>query len=327
MQEWPAGYNKSTNMIQGIRFSVKVIVPAIVAAVTLTLFALAYDVSAINQLPTPSPIPGSYGLEATKKQAPPTQGATITIPGNGASFTASPIDVRGICPTGLLVQVYNNGVLAGSVMCTNGSFSLQISLFAGTNELSVLVFDDLDQSGPPSGTVTVTYNDTRFTAFGALVTLTSSYGRRSAAAGSPLSWPLQLSGGSGPYAFSIDWGDGSGPELKSQAVAGLVTINHTYKRAGIYQVNIRVTDVNGVSAFLQVIAVANGKVDSATANANNDQNQQQQPQQVVMWIPAAVSALMLPPTFWLGRRSQLVSIRNKMLKERDAFEKEQKTQK
>ncbi|RYF29241.1 MAG: hypothetical protein EOO17_02090 [Chloroflexi bacterium] len=92
------------------------------------------------------------------------------------------------------MQILNNGVMVGSVMCSNGSFTLQVSLFAGTNELSALVYDDLDQAGPVSNIVTVTYNDTRFTAFGSLITLTSSYGRRSAAAGGPLSWPLQLSG-------------------------------------------------------------------------------------------------------------------------------------
>ena len=41
-----------------------------------------------------------------------------------------------------------------------------------------------------------------------------------------------------------------------------MTISHTYKKAGIYQVNVKVSDVNGVSAFLQVVAVASGKVDA-----------------------------------------------------------------
>jgi len=37
----------------------------------------------------------------------------------------------------------------------------------------------------------------------------------------------------------------------------------------------------------------------------------------VLWVPAAVSLILLPPAFWLGRRSQIVSLRNKMLKERN----------
>jgi len=292
--------------------------PALVGIAMLTVLIVSAVASALTPLPTPDPKPGSFGLEATKPKAPPKEGATITTPGNGASFTTSPITINGICPNGLLVQIYNNGVMVGSVMCERGSFSLQISLFAGINELSAIVYDELDQAGPVSNLVTVNYSDTRFTAFGALITLTSSYGRRSAPAGSELNWPLQLSGGTGPYAFSIDWGDGSAAELKSQPVAGLVTIVHTYKRAGIYQVNIRVTDVNGVSAFLQVIAVASGKVDAASTSA-----EEESPTSItkVLWIPAAIALAALPPAFWLGRRSQVVSIRNKMLKERDNYNK------
>lgn len=305
-------------MQRTIRLSTQWILPAIVGSLLFVLLLCARPTSAITQLPTPSPIPGSYGLEATKKKAPPTQGASISTPGNGTSFSSSPITVNGICPNDLLVQVYDNGVMVGAVVCKNGSFTLQVSLFAGTNELSAIVYDELDQAGPVSNIVTVTYADTRFTAFGALVTLTSSYGRRSAATDSPLSWPLQLSGGTGPYAFSIDWGDGTPTELKSQALAGLVTIVHTYKKAGIYQVNVKVTDVNGVSAFLQVIAVASGKVDSATTPSAP--NTAGTTKTEVLWIPTIVLLVLLIPTYWLGRRSQLVSLHNKMLKERDSYE-------
>ena len=295
--------------------------PALVGlCLLLAAIILSSPVSALDPIQTPNPMPGSYGLEATKTQPPPTQGATITTPGNGSSFATSPVTVNGICPAGLLVQIYNNNVMVGSVMCSNGSFSLEVSLFAGTNELSAIVYDDLEQAGPASNVVTVTYTDTSFTAFGTLMTLTSSYGRRSAAASSPLTWPLQLSGGAGPYAFSIDWGDGSGPELKSQALAGVVTIDHVYKKAGIYQVNVRVTDVNGVSAFLQLVAVASGKVDGATATqADSKDGQTDAAPAQVLWVPTVTSLALLAPSYWLGRRSQLLSLRKKMLKERDGF--------
>lgn len=291
-----------------------------IASIVLALAIVsmgALQVSALTPLPTPDPQPGSYGIEATKKQAPPTRGATITTPGNGASFSESPITVSGICPNGLLVQVFNNGVMAGSVMCRGGSFSLDVSLFPGENELSALVYDDLDQAGPKSNTRTVRFTDTSFTDFGEQVTLTSSFGRRSAPTNNQLTWPLQLSGGTGPYAFSIDWGDGTPSELKSQATAGVVSIAHVYKRAGIYQVNIRVTDENGVTAFLQVISVASGKVDAAAGTGDDGPVQAAKPE--VVWAPAALSAILLAPTFWLGRRSQLISLRNKMLKEQEAY--------
>lgn len=294
--------------------------PLLVGVCLLAVLVVSRPVGAIERIPDPVPQPGAYGLAATKTQNPPTQGATITTPGNGASYSTSPITVSGICPSNLLVQVYDNGVMVGSVMCTNGSFTLQVSLFSGVNELSASVFDDLNQAGPTSNIVTVNYSNTSFAAFGSLLTLTSSYGRRSAAAGASLTWPLQLTGGTGPYAFSLDWGDGSSAELKSQSLAGLVSIAHTYKKAGIYQVSVRVTDVNGVTAFLQVIAVANGTVDASTATTDNATSNNSATRVIIIWIPAVIALLLLIPAYWLGRRSQLVSLRNKMQKERDAYE-------
>lgn len=289
------------------------------AACLLSVVFGIHSASAITPLPTPEPIPGSYGLAATKTQAPPTQAPTITTPGNGSSFAASPITVSGICPNDLLVQVYNNGVMAGSVMCVNGSFSMQVGLFAGLNEFTAIGYDSLEQAGPTSNTVSVNYTDTSFKAFGQLITLTSQFGRRSAPVNNELVWPLQLTGGNGPYAFSIDWGDGGQSQLMSSPVAGAITIAHTYKNAGIYQANIRVTDVNGVSAFLQVVAVASGKpTEGAGASTNGDIAPTVTTN--VLWAPAAVGVALLLPAFWLGRRSQLVSLHSKMLKERDSFQ-------
>lgn len=305
-------------MIRKIQKSALWVLPALVGAYLLALFVCVQPASAINQLPIPEPIPGSYGLAATKTQEPPTTAATITTPGNGASFGDSPITVSGICTNDLLVQVYNNSVMVGSVMCIGNSFSLQVSLFAGVNELSAIMYDALEQPGPTSNIVIVTYADSNIGAFGQLITLTSSYGRRASPAGSELTWPLQLTGGTGPYAFSLDWGDGTSTELKSQSLAGLVTIAHNYKKAGIYQVNVKVTDVNGVSAFLQVVAVASGKLDSASVGSTVGDTPSA-PKKEILWIPSVVSVLLLFPTYWLGRRSQIVSLHHKMLKERDAY--------
>lgn len=305
-------------MKQATYTSIQWVLIGSIAACLLVLFVAVSPTFAINALPTPDPKPGSYGLEAVKTQAPPKRGATITVPGNGASFSSSLQTVSGICPTGLLVQVYNNGVMAGGVMCRSGSFSVRVNLFVGRNELTALVFDDLGQEGPKSNRVSVTYRDADFISFGEMMTLTSSYGRRSAAAGDRLTWPLQLSGGAGPYAFSIDWGDGSEPELKSQALAGVVNINHVYKKAGIYIINVRVTDSKGVSAFIQLIAVANGKVDGTPQKEVEEKTATAKPE--ILWIPTIVLLILLLPTYWLGRRSMLVSIRNKMLKERDAYQ-------
>jgi hypothetical protein len=53
---------------------------------------------------------GAIGIEGTIPSAPPSRGATISTPGNGQSFTTEPITVSGICPTGLLIKVFDNNV-------------------------------------------------------------------------------------------------------------------------------------------------------------------------------------------------------------------------
>lgn len=281
----------------------------------------SHHAQAITQIPDPDPKPGSYGLSASKPQPPPKQGARISSPTSGTVFTESPITVEGICPTGLLVEILNNNVMVGAVMCENGSFSIQVSLFSGENELSALVYDDNDQVGPESNKVTVTYNNTNLSQFGEMITLTSTYSRRAQSINRVLAWPLQLSGGTGPYALTIDWGDGTASDLRSLASAGTFDIDHVYKRAGIYTVNIKVVDSNGVSAFLQLVAVANGE--AVAAGTGEDLN----PCRCndgwrVLWIPVVIVCLMLPLAFWLGRRSQLVSLRAKLDKERDSYKNE-----
>jgi len=281
----------------------------------LMAVAAPLQAHAITPLPTPPPQAGSYGLEATKKQPPPTTSATISTPGNGASFTDSPITVSGLCTTGLLVQVYDNGVLVGAIDCTNGSFSIQVSLFTGQNDLTTTQYDDLGQAGPQGNTVTVSYNNANFSAFGQLITLTSNYGRRAADPGATLTWPLLLSGGTGPYAFSIDWGDGSKPDLKSQSLAGEVDISHVYSQSGIYHVTVKVTDVNGVSAFLQLVAIANGKPAASSGNSSSSSKGGSVTIVKVIWWPAVVCLVLLPLAYWLGRRSELVSLHKKLEKD------------
>ncbi len=211
-------------------------------------------------LPPPGPKSGSVGLEGTISSPPPSRAATITTPVNGRTFTSTPVTVNGLCPEGVMVKLYSNNIFVGSVRCTNSSYSLQIDLFSGTNDLVARVFDDLDQAGPDSNIVRVTFTDAQFSAIGNRLTLTSNYAKVGANPGQKLSWPIIISGGVGPYAISVDWGDGKPITLKSLLFAGNFTVEHIYDAAGIYRVVIKVTDSNGVTGFLQLVGVANGEV-------------------------------------------------------------------
>src|SRR5690606_36477041 len=129
-----------------------------------------------------------------------------------------------------------------------------------------------------------------------------------------LTWPLQVSGGTGPYAFSINWGDGAEPDLKSVAGAGEVRIDHVYDQAVIDPLTGKVTDTHGVSAFIQLVAIANGQPAPASdLDAAADTTPIIRTE--IIWWPAFVTMLAMPLTYWLGRRSQLVSLHRKL--ERD----------
>jgi len=130
------------------------------ACITALLFLCIslYSLPVRAAPPAQNPQNGSVGLEGEVPGSPPTTGATITVPGNGQTFSTTPITVAGICPKGLLVEIFKNNVFGGSTECTTGSFSLQVDLFDGRNDLVARVFDSLNQSGPDSATVSVNYN-------------------------------------------------------------------------------------------------------------------------------------------------------------------------
>ncbi len=254
-----------------------------------------------------NPQSGSVGLEGSVPGNPPTQAATIGVPSNGQVFTSIPITVSGLCKSDLLVKVFSNNVFVGSVMCVNGSYSLKIDLFSGRNDLVARVYDALDQAGPDSNVVTVTFNDAQFAKFGTHVTVTSAYARLGVNPGSVLTWPLIVSGGRSPYALSVDWGDGNGADLKSIAFSGVVNVNHTYTQAGVYNIVVKVTDANGTSAYLQLVGVANGQIVGGLSTANGGTTTITR--YIILWQFMLIAVPLILVAFWLGRRHELYEIR------------------
>jgi hypothetical protein len=255
----------------------------------------------------PAPQSGSVGLQGTISTAPPTRGATIAVPANGAVFTTVPVTVSGICPTGLLVKVFANNIFVGSTVCVSGSYSVQVNLFSGQNDLVARVYDALDQAGPDSNTVTVTFNDAQFLQFGTQVSLSSAYAERGAPPGTELDWPILLNGGIGPYAISVDWGDGSSSDLFSVSDPGTTTLKHTYKLAGIYTVIIKATDKNGETAFLQVVGQATGAAQSNTKGGGANVIIEKS----VLWWPSFAMIPLIFASFWIGRRHGIYTIRRR----------------
>lgn len=256
---------------------------------------------------------GSVGLQGTISSGPPTRGATISVPGNGAVFTNVPITVSGICPAGTVVKIFSNNVFMGSAFCNGGSYSVQISLFSGKNDLVARVYDALDQAGPDSNTVSVTFNDASYAQFGTHVMLTSVYAQRGAPPNEELTWPVILSGGIGPYAISVDWGDGTATDLFSQSITGTLDLKHTYKSPGIYKVIVKATDKNGGTAFLQLIAQATGVGQDKVKNGEDDKTLVKVQ---VIWWPAILMVPLIVAAFWVGRRHELYTLRKQLEKNR-----------
>ncbi len=257
---------------------------------------------------------GSVGIEGRISAPPPTVGATISIPRDGQVFTSLPVTVSGLCPENLLVKMFKNNVFAGSVQCKNGSFSIVIDLFSGQNELVARVYDDLDQAGPDSNKVTVNFSDTK-TGAGTRVSLTSNFAKRGAAPGQLLTWPIILSGGTGPYAISVDWGDNKAPDLISQQFPGTINIQHTYDSSGVYNILIKASDKNGDVAFLQLVGVANGPLSqeqqaAASGQANGPGSGAIKTK--ILWQPAALLIPFILSTFWLGKKYELKMLRKKI---------------
>jgi hypothetical protein len=253
-----------------------------------------------------NPQSGTLGLEATVPGAPPTQAATIAVPTNGQVFTSVPITVSGLCKSGLLVKVFSNNVFIGAAQCSGGSYSLKVDLFSGRNDLVARVYDALDQAGPDSNTVSVTFNDAQFAQFGSHVVLSSTYARRGADPGTALTWPFILSGGTGPYALSFDWGDGTAADLQSVSFPGVINAKHVYNQAGVFTIVAKATDANGTSAYLEVVGVANGKINGGLSASGNN-NSPGQP--TILWQPMLAAIPLLLVAFWLGGRHQLYTIR------------------
>lgn len=199
--------------------------------------------------------PSGYTIYGVIEQPPPTTPAQILHPTSGQRFSATPITVDGTCPQGTLVAIYKNEVMAGTTLCQQGKFSLNVDLFAGRNDLIARVYNGLNAAGPDSTTVTVFYD--RPVGSGEAPVVTSEVLYKGYYTGSEISWQLTVTRGKQPYAIQVDWGDGSiEPSVLGQA--GKLTIKHTYAQAaesGSYSIKIKAVDSLGNVGFLQLAGI------------------------------------------------------------------------
>lgn len=265
--------------------------------------------------PAQNPQAGSVGLSGTVRGLAPSTAAIIISPRTGSATTTVPVTVSGTCPVTTFVSITKNGVFGGVTNCLDdGTFSLLIDLFDGSNILLAQVSDALGQNGPASNSVTIFYNAPSLSLPG------GSVGKQlfleantTVMAGNPAESVKRsgtIIGGTGPYAVSWDWGDGTS-SLLSQAKDGSTNGQHTYARPGTYRVILRVTDVHGNTALLQLITVVNGPVEQIGSSKGNGLGAL--PGALLTAWPLYVLAFIMVIFFWLGERRQIHKFRSQYL--------------
>jgi hypothetical protein len=294
------------------------IICSLLLAVSMTVAPAASAVAQSTQSKN-----GTAGIQGTIPSPPPKTAATIASPSSGRTFQSTPIDVNGLCTTGLLVKLFSNNIFVGAVQCEKGSYSIKIDLFGGENTLIARVYDSLDQAGPDSNSVTVTFQDATFAAFAARMSLTSNYAKKGADVGAQLTWPIVISGGTAPYALSVDWGDGSATDLRSVSFAGTYDLTHTYKTAGIYAVIVKGTDKAGSTAFLQLVGVGNGEVtQGSSSGSSNGGSNSSDKTYIYIWWPVVLLIPFAIVAFWVGRRFEVVAIHRRIEKQAAMYQNE-----
>jgi hypothetical protein len=276
----------------------------------------AYSVKAGDLTWTrPGPSAGSIGITGIMPGKPPTQGAVITSPSNGQRFTTSPVPITGTCPANTLVELFKNDIFAGSTACSDkGTFEVDIDLIIGQNVMIARVYDALNQAGPDSPAVTVSYDASLPTASGQrsldfggdqMLVLTDAVFRGNFP-GQEMTIPVRIVGGTAPYAVNVEWGD-----LKNNLISRGDNLEfrtpHTYAKAGIYQLGVQATDSKGRVAFLTVASIINGQVDPVSSGTPTVSSTQSKI--LALW-PLYTAAVAMVISFWLGEKREKRDLAN-----------------
>jgi hypothetical protein len=259
-----------------------------------------------------------YAVRAKVPAVPLTESAEITNPKTGNHFKTKPIGISGTCPYQSYVELFRNGAFSGVTICNQDStfFSLDTDLTAGINVLQAHVFNITDDEGPLGQPVTIYYDPPQppqqilpaQKPDNQPFRLSSDYKHRGFAVNEEISWQLVISGGSGPYAFNVKWGDGNESNYVQKDNSPL-EINHNYNKAGIYDVKIQGVDVIGSQAFLQLSALVTQDRNALITGTSSGGpklplNLSQQSALVWLWPSYAIVVAMVF-SFWLGEMQQL----------------------
>jgi len=258
----------------------------------------------------PGPESGSIGLTGTVPGKPPTVAATIRSPTPNQHFSTSPVPVSGSCPPKTLVEIFKNDIFAGSTVCSDdGVYSVDVDLLIGKNVLVARVYDELNQPGPDSNEVVVFYDAlgpqgaplASLDFGGAQLLINTDTVFRGIFPQQNLSIPIDIIGGSPPYAVNIQWGDSTNKVVPRNDTTQF-TSTHAYNKPGTYQVSVQASDAMGHVGFLAVAVIVNGQpAPSVAATTTPDPGITNK--LLALW-PLYVGSVAVVGSFWLGERRE-----------------------
>lgn len=271
-------------------------------------FALSvFSTNVESATPYDGPEAGSVGISGIMPGKPPTTAATISTPSNGQHFTTSPVTISGTCPESTLVEIYKNDIFAGSTICSGkGRYTLEVDLLIGQNTIVARVYDALNQAGPDSNKIIVYYDAippqggsiTPFNFGGNQLLLNTDAVFRGVFPEQTMVVPLDVLGGTPPYAINIEWGDSSNKVVPRNDNATF-NVDHVYKKPGVYQVTFQASDAGGRVAFLTVAAIVNGQPDVVAATKPIATTGEL----LLLW-PLFTGAVAVVASFWLGEQRE-----------------------
>lgn len=288
---------------------------------------------------------GQLTVNAVVPGLPPSSGAVITTPQAKSKVKNSLLQIAGTCPSGNITAIYNNGTFTGSTICTDQSlFQTTIQVTKGINTIQAQNYDNLNQAGPATDQIEISYEPevvdqpaTLNTTADITIDLSipdspapqptaqpcyedphgwstpSGLGMlipcitRNVFVGEKLELPVNIAGGVGPYALSVDWGDADQPQLYSLQTSGWHTVSHVYKVPQIKGISLRLADSKGLSYQMESVVEVNGSV---TTPSLTEESHSSQPIEVIKdvltstWFEATVpiywAAVTLFAGFWVG---------------------------
>ncbi|MEO8105491.1 MAG: hypothetical protein ABI602_04110 [Candidatus Saccharibacteria bacterium] len=272
----------------------------------------------------------SYDVQASVPGLPPASAATIVTPVAGAHLSVTPVTISGSCPINSYVSLYRTDVFSGVGQCSAaGSYSITTDLFVGANQLQARVFSKTDLPGPVVAPTIIYYDPPAGPASSGIssgsradnvpptqtLVLTSTFLFKGHYAGDPLAYQLLLTGGQGPYAIAVEWGDGQ-RSLVSRSGGGSFELTHTYQNAATaqngYPVSVTATDANGQQTNLQLLSIITVKPGAAVgpSSATGGSGQDLIQRALRFIVPMYASAVLTVVAFWLGERYEFSHLRH-----------------